>query len=486
MPTTLISERRWELVLIAMSACFGIAAGISPKVAVGIAFGIFFLLLIVADLTIGLCLFTVVAFLDLLPDFGAAALSFAKLVGLVLAISWIAAITTRSRERKGFVAVHPVAAYVALLFVCWIAASTFWAREAGPAHVSLLRYALNVLLFIIVFSAVRERRHFTWVLASYVTAAAASAAYGLLLGSPGTPEADVVRLTGTIGDANELAAVLVAGVWFAFALATSLRRAPIARILALAAGVFCIAGIFLSLSRGGLLALGVTLLAAILFGGRWRAAAAVVGVLLAMVTAGYFVLVASPEARTRVTTLQGGAGRSDIWTIGLRMVKAHPVRGIGVGNFQNTAVSYVLAPGTIRRADLLIEKPKVAHNTYLQVAAELGLVGLALFMFLVLFAIWCALKAAHVFRDKGDARMELLTRGFLVGMIGMLAADFFISEEFSKQLWLILGLAPAILAVAQSSPAVEFSPDAYSLTGRLARWWAAAPSITARTPEPAH
>src|SRR5947207_1594736 len=137
MPSTLISGlslRRWELAVAALAACFGVAAGVSPKVAVAIAFGIFFLVLIVADLTIGLCLFTVVAFLDLLPDFGAAALSFAKLVGLVLAISWIAAISTRTRERKGFVALHPVVTYAAMLFGFWIALSTVWAPAAGPAQ----------------------------------------------------------------------------------------------------------------------------------------------------------------------------------------------------------------------------------------------------------------------------------------------------------------------------------------------------------------
>jgi hypothetical protein len=44
--------------------------------------------------------------------------------------------------------------------------------------------------------------------------------------------------------------------------------------------------------------------------------------------------------------------------------------------------------------------------------------------------------------------MELLSRGLLVALAGVLAADFFISEEFSKQLWFLLGLGPALLGVA--------------------------------------
>jgi hypothetical protein len=47
--------------------------------------------------------------------------------------------------------------------------------------------------------------------------------------------------------------------------------------------------------------------------------------------------------------------------------------------------------------------------------------------------------------------MELLSRALLVGLAGVLAADFFISEEFSKQLWLLLGLGPALLAIAHAT-----------------------------------
>jgi F0F1-type ATP synthase assembly protein I len=42
-----------------------------------------------------------------------------------------------------------------------------------------------------------------------------------------------------------------------------------------------------------------------------------------------------------------------------------------------------------------------------------------------------------------------------VALIGILTADFFISEQFSKQLWLLLGLGPALLGVARSMQAAR-------------------------------
>ncbi len=101
-----------------------------------------------------------------------------------------------------------------------------------------------------------------------------------------------------------------------------------------------------------------------------------IGVLMAVV---YFGAFAPAEATERVTKIDGGTGRTDVWTVGWRMVEDHPVRGIGNGNFANTSVHYLLQPGSIVRDDFIVDTPKVAHNSYLEVLAELGVVGLVLF-----------------------------------------------------------------------------------------------------------
>jgi O-antigen ligase len=132
------------------------------------------------------------------------------------------------------------------------------------------------------------------------------------------------------------------------------------------------------------------------------------------------------------------------------MVSAHPVRGVGSGNFQLTSGHYLLEkPGGIKY-DYFIDKPKVAHNTYLHVLAELGFVGVGLFLAIIAFALVCAFKAARIFMRAGDLDMELLTRGLILAVIGLLAADFFISAQHSKQLWLLLGLGPALLGIAKT------------------------------------
>src|SRR4051794_30630003 len=155
------------------------------------------------------------------------------------------------------------------------------------------------------------------------------------------------------------------------------------------------------------------------------------------------------------------------------MWRAHPVNGVGVGNFQTSSVHYLLKPGAIKRGDLIVTQPKVAHNTYLQVLAEMGVVGLVLFLTILLFALWCAFRAARLFARKRDLRMELLARGVLISLIGLLVSYFFISEMYNKQFWLLLGLGPAIWAIARQERVIVEDPHAVRVRPGE---WSASPS----------
>jgi O-antigen ligase len=443
-----LRERAWFLGLGMLAVLLGVAAGVDPPVAIAGAVGLAFVVLVMADLTVGLCLFAVVAFLDLLPHLGGSALSFTKIVGFLLAISWLAKVSTQQDSRNDFVGAHPTFAYVLALFVGWSALSLTWAESPGEGATPLLRYGLNLILFLIVYTAVRTPRHFMWTVGAYVTGAALAAGYGILNPPQNVAYYDVTRVSGTIGDPNELASVLVGGTVLAAGLAATLKRAPLLRMAAGTASALCAAGIFLSLSRGGLVALAFALLAAIVVAGRWRVQAMVLALLVGIGAFVYFGFYASPDAIKRVTSFGSGTGRTDIWTVGWRMVQAHPARGVGVGNYRTSSIHYLLEPGAIQRDEFIVDTPKVAHNTYLQVLAELGIVGAALFISIIGFSLLCVLRAARIFERLKEPSMELMSRALLVALSGILAADFFISEEFSKQLWLLLGLGPALLAIA--------------------------------------
>jgi putative inorganic carbon (HCO3(-)) transporter len=448
----------WQAPLLALAALLGLLAGMAPPLAVLGATGLAFFGIVMANLTAGLCLFTFVSFVEVLP--GNPAISFTKIVGLVLALSWLATIATRDDAKNDFFSAHAFAAYLLLLFLAWTALSTLWAESGSAATTAASRFALNFLLFPIVYTAIRTREHARAVALTFVVGAVFSAIYGFGLTPAGS---DIERLQGAVGEANELASVLVAGLVLAAGIAFAARRSPGTRLAALIAAGFCLAGVFLSLSRGGILALGVVLVIGIFVAGRHRSKAAVVAMILAIVGFTYFTVIASPAARERVTTIEGGSGRLDLWAIGWRMAEDKPLTGVGASNFEISSPRYLLQPGAIVRDDFVLDRPKQTHNIYLQMLAELGIPGLLLFLSVIGFSLVSGARAARSFRRAGDVRMEILAWSFFVAAVGLLATDFFQSEQFSKQLWLLLAIGPALLGLARRGEEVrESAPDRHT------------------------
>lgn len=427
----------------------GVISGVDPKIGVGAAFGIGFAALVLGNVTVGFCVLAFLSFLDVLPTFGA--LSLAKIAGLLLAISWIATITTR-RGSPSLAREHRWLAAALVAFAAWASLSVFWAPARGDALTSLSRYVPNLLLFPIAYTAIRDRRHVLAIVLVLIGGAAVAAAAGVLSPPPNPGAFEPARATGTVGDANELAAALVVGLFLAAAMVFDRARQSLLRLACAGIAVLCLGGIVLSLSRGGLVALGVAAVVAVLVAGRWRAPMLVAAVGVCASALFYFAAIASLPARERVTEVGTGTGRTDLWTVGLRMLGAHPVEGVGVGNFQDTSIHYLLQPGLIHRADFIISTPKIAHNTYLQAFAELGIPGGLLLLTIIACGAGCTLMAARVAAGHKELlELELLARGVFVATAGFLAASFFISENYSKLMWILLALGPALLAIARRS-----------------------------------
>jgi len=430
----------------------GLAAGFEPAVAIVVAVAASFAGVVVADLTTGLLLFVGILFLEaLLP--GGGELTLTKLAGLLLAVSWLARVTTR-RDEDNFLGAHPAATYLLLAFLGWAVFSLTWATDTAAGIGDLSRYGLNILLYVIVYSAVRTEEQGVRVVWAIVLGTGATALLGFVVGnSEARPQDD--RLASTVGNANELAAVLVAGVALAAGLGFSLRKSSGLRLLALPITVVSLFALVLTGSRSGVIALALSLVTFVCFAGRWRPQA-VFGVVSASLAVIVLFFAFAPEpVRQRITEITPGEvsasqeGRVSIWMAAARMVEDNPVKGVGVGNFQTRAKDYVLEPGAAGRTDQVIDDPQIAHNTYLQVLAELGIIGVIPFLAIIVFSLAAAYSAVRRFERLGNLRLEILSRSLIVAVIGTLAANFFASEQFNKLFWLLMALGPAFLAIAR-------------------------------------
>jgi O-antigen ligase len=450
--------------VLCLSLVLGVIAGISPKLGLMLGIGLVFAAATVANVTVGLVLFTFISFLATLSNGSGANLT--KLAGLLLFGSWYLSRLVRSRPRElSLPRVHPIFLVTCIAFVAWSALSALWAVDSSTALSNTERFALLVVLIPVVLAAVRTRDQLLWVIAAFVAGATVSALYGFAVPNASVPG----RLTGSIGDPNEQAAVLVAAIPMALALARSLRGRIELQLFCWLSILICVAGIIETLSRGGLVSFGVMMLAAVIWGGRWRRVAVVLVLVAGVGTVGYFAFAASSSAVNRVSS-SNSDGRSDIWAIGLRMFRAHPLLGVGSGNFQVAERFYLHQPGLITRADLIITTPQPAQNVYLSFLSELGIPGLLVFVTILLSAFACAWRAALIFKRRDMQDMELLARCLLLSLVALMTANVFLTDDYSKQLWLIIGLCPAVLSLARS--------DRFAATER------ARPAVAASGPVP--
>lgn len=439
----------WLLASFAACVLIGVLAGVNPEYGILGALGLMFAIVAIMDVTLGFVLFTIASFLDVASNTGS--FSGTKVIGLVLFLSWLARLGTRRGTDLGaFVSENPMLTVSMLAMLAWAALSFTWATSPGTALGGAGRYALDLILVPIAFTAIRRREHMIWVVAAFVVGAVLSGAYGLVTATA-TTGMDAGRLTGTIGEANAEATVLAAAIPMALGLVGVIRSSARLKLVAILGVVLLFASLVDTLSRAGLVSLGAVLLGGVIFGGRWRRKAALLLVIGVTATIGYYVVLAPATARQRVT-MTDTSGRSSLWTVAWRVVKAHPILGVGNDNFILVENHYINQAGAIQ-ALYIVTTPKVTHNTLLESLADLGIPGLLTLVAVLGCCTAAAVRAAWTFERLGDREMEVMARGVVLGLVAILTADMFVAAAYAKYLWIPLAMCPVLLRLARRAEA---------------------------------
>jgi O-antigen ligase len=433
------------------SAAVGLLLTVSIKYGLALMIALCYVPLAMTDLGAGLIVWIALPFLA-----GIGALNLAgKAAAMLVAAAWFGVLAQRRLDVWGVVRRNRVAFTGVVALSLWVTLSVLWATSPSTATGDLWHWYADALIFLIVATTIRTRRLAQFAAAAFVIGGVLSVLYGMAGGVSGAQAANVAsyggRLGGATGDPNFLAAGVVAAVVLAAALLLSRYEVPtrMRPLVSAAVGlilIILIAGIVATQSRGGLVACLVVIVVAIPAFPRQRRWVMTIVLMLAAIMAVAFAL--SPSALQRVTQAGNGSGRTDEWTIALRVVKAHPLTGVGDANYTVVERNYTRLPGTLTEAQYLVDRPEVAHNTYLQLLSEIGIIGFGLFVLVALACVRAAWLAARRFRALGDVAMEVLSRGLVVSQIGMLTASAFISAEVDQRLWALLAFGPAFLAVA--------------------------------------
>ena len=343
------------------------------------------------------------------------------------------------------------------IYLLIVFASTAWALDRHYADERLVQFGKAFIIYLVATLLMRTPERLQQGL---VTLVAAAAALGVLIlwqvatghfdnelgGLARVKQAHIYgdvfqpRVAGPVGDPNFFARMLLIAippaVMFIF---TAPKRWQ--RRAALVASLIIIATVAVTYSRGAMLAvavMGVMLLRELHV--RWRStfavAAAVALVLLVMpaiVTQRFVTIeeILPSTLQSEDEPLHPDSSfqeRKLLMNVAWVMFGAHPIGGVGIGNYTARYDDYVGATGSAARQYNDPSDRHFPHNLPLEVAAETGMLGLISFGAL-LWACWDALRASPALR---------------IGLAGFLTAGLFLHLSEPRTLFLLLAFAASL------------------------------------------
>jgi O-antigen ligase len=340
-------------------------------------------------------------------------------------------------------------------------------------------YVKIILIFALMVTTLTTPKRLRQLTSLMIVASAYLALRGVLDYARGVNLTEGNRLKGAVGgifeNPNDLALNLVtflAPTMFIIIL----ERRPLRRLMASAIAVLMLATIVATKSRGGFLGLSAMLLVVAYYTikvkPQWILAGILsVGIAVPMLPEAFWNRM---DSIVNAETDPSGSREARIRLMeqGLQVFSENPLTGIGAGQFENYS-----GPGAI-------ERNRATHNVWLQVGAELGIFGLAIFAFLVFRAFraasislrairpprrkpaFTAMKTAPRPPSRGSPRapaadtlplseeerfiLDINGKAMTAALVGWFVCAFFASVAFNWTFYYVLALAVAGREVALS------------------------------------
>lgn len=403
---------------------------------------------------------------------GGVNLSLTEPLVVVIVVSWLA---KGIRERR--IVVSPAPLYIPLLlFLGLVTFSLTIAPSLALGAKELVKWAALLAAYVFVVNVIKSRREMA-ILLSLIFAAAISES---LLGfyqfvAKAGPESYAIgpflRAFGTFGQPNPYAGYLTTAALTAFGAVLFSLKALFAKPGGLQTGprwlvfmgwatfIACAAAIAMSFSRGAWLGLAVGIVVVTAMSSRralWIMLVALT--ILAIVLSLGLAQMLPAQITGRIAEAASYFGVFDVrevkltpqnwplvermaaWQAAWYMYEDNPLLGVGIGNYVEAYKDYYL-PGW--------EEPKGhAHNFYLNVLAEMGIVGLASYLLLLACFFVHAFRVLRRLSHASEAQFErYMAIGFLGSLIALSVHNLFDNlyvHGIGVQIGLILGLVTVL------------------------------------------
>ena len=327
--------------------------------------------------------------------------------------------------------------------------------------VGLLKATGGFLIFFLATQSLRDRRDLWLVLGAVIATGlvqAVSLSYAVFTGAQ-VVSVDT-RATGIVIDPNLYAGYLVLIIPLVMAVGLSIRSRWALAASAVALVAFTVA-LIATLSRSGWIGVVVAtvVLGVLLPKRRWSLIAVGAAIVVAVLASGGFGPMAARLGPNQDGPVAMLISRWGVWSAAVAMAIDHPIFGVGVANFVNYYPDY----GDSQALDH-------AHNIFLNMLAERGVLGLAAFG-LVLVVMFRSLASA--LRNAGSTVDRTLAAGLIAVFGGYLAHSLLDVSYYDYKIlllfWVMAGSAAmvGVTVLRRDSMAEESAASLLPEEGRL-------------------
>jgi O-antigen ligase len=368
---------------------------------------------------------------------------FDDLLLIVITLAWLAK-TAINKGLALFIKTplnKAIGVYILICLIATLRGAVLGYVTPGKGLFYVLRYVEYFLLYILVANHIHSRKQIKFFLTAFFITCAIVSVYGIL--QIPTGERVSAPFEGQISEPNTFGGYLL--FIFCLAMGLSLKKVPKNIRLALAGLVILISLPFIyTLSRGSYIAIIFSLITFIILSNKklllTSATVLIIVLILVVKPEAFFsrVKYTFQEKESRLARIgdiyldQSSSARIFSWKDSIESWKKRPILGRGISGF-----------GLI-------------DGQYIRTLPELGIIGLAAFIWLML----SILKHSYrVYKQMDDELYKGLSLGFMAGFIGLaihaLTANTFIILRIMEPFWFITAIIMMLPTLKEEEPLQE-------------------------------
>ncbi len=334
-----------------------------------------------------------------------------------------------------------------LLWALWaaITLSGLVAGLFGGAYAALTAFAQVIFQYVLIRTAVRttgQLRGAIFCLTAFMLLHAVSGILQVRTGvgfggvEPMLYAGETIRIrsVGIFNDPNDLALSMVSVIPFMIVTVVNPASGWMARGLALITLAPMLYAYYFTNSRGGIVGLA-TCMAVI----GWRRYGSKIGPFLIVASLAGIVALGPSRLAEMDTEEDSAQGRIQAWGEGLNMLQSRPLVGIGYGRFTEY-------------------NELVAHNSFVQILAELGLIGGVAFNGMV-FWYFMAIRRLRTLPKVDRPPFRAWQTGFLAMGAAFFVSACFLSRQYNPVLYTVIALGACYVSIVIDGEELTVAPS---------------------------